>query len=101
MDKLGGTMKIIDREEITKRNYNQREVILLHLIENGYITNKDCNEAYGFRHLPSIIRDLKKLYGCQFDCPIQKQFNRFGQKTEFTEYHLKNREVYKCLLSQT
>ena len=94
-------MKIIDREEITKRNYNQREVILLHLIENGYITNKDCNEAYGYRHLPSIIRDLKKFYGCEFDCVMQKQLNRFQQKTEFTEYHLKNREVYRQCLYQT
>lgn len=94
-------MKFIDREEITQRNLNQREVILLHLIENGYITNKDCNEGYGYRHLPSIIRDLKKYYGCDFDCVMQKQLNRFKQKTEFTEYHLKNREVYKCLLSQT
>lgn len=91
-------MKAVDREEITRCKYNQREVILLHLLENGYITNKDCNELYGFRHLPSIIRDLKKYYGCDFDCVMQKQLNRFQQKTEFTEYRLKNREVYKqCL----
>ena len=84
-----------------QRNLNQREVILLHLIQNGYITNKDCNEGYGYRHLPSIIRDLKKFYGCKFECLMQKGLNRFKQKEEHTEYHLKNREVYKCLLSQT
>lgn len=94
-------MKFIDREEITQRNYNQREVILLHLIQNGYITNKDCNEGYGYRHLPSIIRDLKKFYGCDFDCVMQKGLNRFKQKEEHTEYHLKNREVYRQCLFQT
>ena len=88
-------MTAIEKDFITKCNLNQREVILLHLLNNGYITNKDCNELYGFRHLPSIIRDLKKYYGCDFDCVMQKQLNRFQQKTEFTEYHLKNREVYK------
>ena len=89
---------IVDKDMITRCNLNQREVILLHLVNNGMITNKDCNELYGFRHLPSIIRDLKKFYGCEFDCVTQKQVNRYKQKTEFTEYRLKNREVYReCL----
>lgn len=89
---------IVDKEMITRCNLNQREVILLHLVNNGYITNKECNEAYGYRHLPSIIRDLKKLYGCEFDCIMQKGLNRFKQKEEHTEYHLKNRGAYReCL----
>lgn len=94
-------MKALDREDIIRHKYNQKEVILLHLIENGYITNKECNEAYGFRHLPSIIRDLKKQYGAQFQTIMQKQLNRFNQKTDYVEYHLKNREVYKQCLYQT
>ena len=89
---------IVDREMITRCNLNQREVILLHLVNNGKITNKECNELYGFRHLPSIIRDLKKIYCCEFDCVTQKGLNRYKQKEEHTEYHLKNREAYReCL----
>lgn len=94
-------MKVVDREEITKKNYTQCEVILLHLLYNGYITNKECNEAYGYRHLPSIIRDLKKKYFCDFQTISQKQLNRFQQKTDYVEYHLKNREMYKCQLGMT
>lgn len=89
---------IVDRDMITRCNLNQREVILLHLINNGMITNKDCNELYGYRHLPAIIRDLKRCYGAEFETIQQKQFNRFRQKTDFVEYHLKNREVFReCL----
>lgn len=91
-------MKTISGDMITKCKLNQREVILLHLIENGSITNKECNELYGYRHLPAIIRDLKEEWGAEFETIQQKQLNRFKQKTEYVEYHLKNRERYReCL----
>lgn len=91
-------MIVVDRELIKNSNLNQREVVLLHLVKNGFITNKDCNECYGYRHLPSIIRDLKKLYGAKFDTITQKQVNRFAQKTDYVEYHLMNRGAFaKCL----
>lgn len=91
-------MTAIEKDFITKCKLTQQEVILLHLIKNGYITNKECNELYGFRHLPSIIRDLKEQWGVQFNTILQKQLNRFQQKTNYVEYHLLNREVYKqCL----
>lgn len=90
-------MQFVDREFIRRCNLNQREVILLHLVKNGYITNKDCNEGYGYRHLPAIIRDLKRYYGTNIETISQKSLNRFTQKTNFVEYHLKNREVYQCL----
>ena len=91
-------MTAIEKDFITKCNLNQQEVILLHLLKNGYITNKECNELYGYRHLPSIIRDLKEQWGARFNTIRQKQLNRFQQKTNHVEYHLINRGAFKeCL----
>lgn len=39
---------------------SQEDRILFHLIINGKISNKECNELYGFRHLSSVIRYLRK-----------------------------------------
>lgn len=41
-------------------NLSQEDTILLHLINNNTICNKECNEIYGFKHLPSVIRYLRK-----------------------------------------
>ena len=91
-------MKIIDREQIERQKLNQQEVILLHLLYNGFITNKDCNECYGFRHLPSIIRNLKEDWGVTFDTIKQKSLNRYKQKTGFVEYPISNPLIYRGLL---
>lgn len=44
----------------SQKNMSQEDVILLHLIKHGKISNKDCNNIYGFTHLPSVIRYLRK-----------------------------------------
>ena len=91
--------KRISRDYVTQRNLTQMQVILLHFTfcENA-ITNKLCRDLYGYCHLPSIVRDLKKFYGCEFGDYMQKGLNRFLQKEEHKTYFLKNREVYKqCL----
>ena len=88
-------MRAVDKKRIEDKKLNQREVILLHLLYNGMITNKDCNECYGYRHLPSIIRDLKEEYGVEIQTLKQKGLSRFKQKTEFVEYHITNPQVYR------
>lgn len=91
-------MRIVDKERIERQKLNQQEVILIHLLYNGYITNKDCNECYGYRHLPSIIRDLKKNWYVTFDTIEQKSLNRYKQKTEYVEYHITNPQLYRELI---
>lgn len=91
-------MKVIPKTQIETQNLNQQEVILLHLLYNGYITNKDCNECYGYRHLPSIIRNLKKYWSVQFKTYGQKSLNRYKQKTDYVEYHIQNPSMYKELI---
>lgn len=90
----------IQKELVKTKNLTQNEVILLHLLKNGFITNKQASDNYGYHHLPGIIRVLKKMYGCRFENVRQKEmFNRFSQKTEYDEYHLRNREEIRKLLN--
>lgn len=91
-------VKYLSNKAITDKKLTQKEVILLHLLDNGYITNKQASDNYGYHHLPSIIRDLKKEYNCEFENIRQKSLNRFKQGTEYDEYHLKNKEEIKRLL---
>ncbi len=82
----------LKKEFIEKNKLTQNEVVLLHLIKNGYITNKQASDNYGFHYLPGIIRNLKVMYGCKFENVKQiNVLNRYNQKTEFEEYHLKNK----------
>ena len=83
----------VDKNLIKQKKLTQNEVVLLHLLKNDYITNKQASDNYGYHHLPSIIRNLKKLYNCKFKNIRQKEiFNRFSQKTEYDEYHFVNKE---------
>lgn len=83
----------IEKELVKQKKLTQNEVILLHLLKNGFITNKQASDNYGYHHLPGIIRNLKKMYNCKFKNIRQKEiFNRFSQKTEYDEYHLTNKE---------
>lgn len=89
----------LEKRFIEENKLTQNEVVLLHLIKNDYITNKQASDNYGFHHLPGIIRNLKVLYGCKFENIKQRNvFNRYKQKTEFDEYHLKNRTQIQEIL---
>ena len=95
-------IKVINPDIIEQKNLNQQEVILLHLLNIGFITNKICQEAYGYIHGPKIIANLKKNYGAQIKTYKQKGLNilnRYKQKTEFVEYHLENAQFYKEVLN--
>lgn len=95
-------IKVINPDIIEQKNLTQQEVILLHLVNIGGVTNKICNEGYGYRHTPKIIENLKKNYGAQITTYRQKGLNilnRYKQKTEFVEYRLENAQFYKEVLN--
>lgn len=56
-----------------KRIYN-------HLIKEGTITNAQAHNLYGIRHLPAVIRDIKKIYNIMIFDWSAKGKNRFGEK---------------------
>ena len=66
---------------------SQEDRILLHLINNGKISNKECNEIYGFRHLPSVIRYLRKR-NIKITSEPRNGDNRFGGKVYWVDYTL-------------
>ena len=67
----------------SQKNMSQEDVILLHLIKHGKISNKECNNIYGFTHLPSVIRYLRKIVN---DPHYGK--NRFGGNVYWVDYVL-------------
>lgn len=92
------TIKVINPDLIEQLNLTQLEVILLHLLNIGAITNKISNEGYGYRHIPKIIETLKKRYGAEIKTYKQKGLNiqnRYKQKTEFVEYNLENPQIFR------
>ncbi|GEM_PF-2116866 len=66
---------------------SQEDRILLHLINNGKISNKECNEIYGFRHLPSVIRYLRKR-NIKITSEQRSGSNRFGGNVYWVDYTL-------------
>jgi hypothetical protein len=68
---------------------SQAERIYNHLQEHGFITNAQSNEIYGFRHLPAIIRDIKKKYGVEIETKNITGCNRFGDRVWWKKYILK------------
>ncbi len=66
---------------------SQEDRILLHLINNGKISNAECNEIYGFRHLPSVIRYLRKR-GIKIPSIQKHGDNRFGGRVYWVDYTL-------------
>lgn len=81
----------VSKEFIIEHNLNQAQIILFHLFKNNFITNSLAHNAYGIRHLPARIRDLKEGYGCRFKNISQKDMlNRYKHKTDYDEYHLEN-----------
>jgi len=70
-----------------QNNMSQEDRVLFHLIINGKICNKECNELYGFRHLPSIIRYLRKR-NINIKNKQNTSKNRFGKKVYWVDYIL-------------
>lgn len=83
--KLGWTLKT----HIKENKFSQDEIILAHLLGFGTVTNAECSDTYGFRHLPSIIQIIEEKIrpGVVNSIPKQGE-NRFGEKTTYHEYSL-------------
>lgn len=69
---------------------SQAERVYNHLQVFGFITNAQAHEMYGIRHLPSVIRDIKKKYNVEFEENERVTgVNRFGEKVWWDRYRLK------------
>lgn len=67
---------------------SQSERIYAHLQVFGSITNAQAHDNYGIRHLPSVIRDIKKIYGIPIYFWWDKGKNRFNEECKWKVYCL-------------
>lgn len=67
---------------------SQSERIYTHLRIFGTITNAQAHNDYGIRHLPSVIRDIKKKYGVEITTKWETGTNRFNEKCRWEVYSL-------------
>lgn len=67
---------------------SQLERVYAHLEVFGTITNAQAHEMYGIRHLPSVIRDIKKRKNATITTEWTEGKNRFGEKCRWEIYKL-------------
>lgn len=68
---------------------SQHTRILAHLKIFKTITNLQAHEQYGIRHLPAVIRDIKKYNpSVVITDHIENGQNRFGEKCWWKVYEL-------------
>lgn len=71
---------------------SQSERIYNHLQIFGTITNAQAHNDYGIRHLPSVIRDIKKKYGVEISTKWESGKNRFNEKCRWEVYSLNEKK---------
>jgi len=91
----GGEYKLSDRviKFVKENKYSQDEIVLAHILAFGFITNKECNELYGFRHLPSIIQTIEKKIekdGKAIKTTPKDGESRFGKARPYFEYSVES-----------
>ena len=74
-------------------NLTQKARVLRHLRDFGSITSWESFTEYGITRLSAIIYNLKHIDGYDFDEEWQTRINRYGEKTSFKKYILKEREA--------
>lgn len=72
-----------------KEKLTQADRVLRHLQKYGSITSLESFKEYGVSRLSAIIFNLKQA-NYQFEEEWITQKNRYGEKTTFKKYILKN-----------
>lgn len=68
---------------------HNKERVLEYIKQNGSITSLEAIYELGVTRLSDVIFRLDKE-GYEFERETEKGKNRFGEKTHFTRYRLKN-----------
>lgn len=74
-------------------NLTQKDRVLRHLKDFGSITSWESFTEYSITRLSAIIYNLKHIDGYEFDEEWQTRINRYGEKTSFKKYILKEKEA--------
>lgn len=71
---------------------NKTKVVMLHLQEFGNITSWEAIKEYGATRLSAIIFNLRHKYDMNIISEKVDFTDRFGNKSSFAKYILKNDE---------
>lgn len=71
-----------------KKRINQCDRVLRHLREFGELSDMDALKEYGIRRLAARIGELREQ-GHAIDTQMVKGMNRYGEKTRYAVYVLK------------
>lgn len=71
----------------------QESRVLGHLKKNGTITNAQAHNLYGIRHLPSIIRNIKKHTKYSITDWWEEGVNRFSEKCRWKVYAIDEQQT--------
>lgn len=71
---------------------NKTKAILMHLEENGSITSWEAIKEYGATRLSAIIWTLRHKYNLNIISENIVFTDRFGSKSSFAKYILKNEQ---------
>lgn len=72
---------------------SQIERVYAHLQIRGSITNAEAHDLYGIRHLPSVIRGIKKKYGVSFADEWKDGKNRYSEKCHWKVYKIEQKQT--------
>lgn len=70
------------------KKMTQKDRILRHLIDYGFITSWEAFEEYGITRLSAIIYNLKHKDNLNFKDEWLCRQNRYGENTSFKKYIL-------------
>lgn len=74
---------------------NKTEKVRNHLIEKGSITSWEAIKLYGSIRLSSIIYNLRYRYNMEIESEKVKFVDRFGDKSSYARYILKENKNEK------
>lgn len=72
---------------------SQIERVYAHLQIRGSITNAEAHNLYGIRHLPSVIRDIKKKYSVNITDEWRDGENRYSEKCRWKVYKIEQKQT--------
>lgn len=84
MKEVKTNMSIRDRK-------TQEFIVLKHLKTYGAITNIEAYEMHGITRLSNVIHAMRKK-GIEIETEKQEAINRYGYKTSYAVYKLKDKE---------
>ena len=67
----------------------QKELILEYINQHGSITPMEAFSELGITKLATVVSDLRRHDGIEFEKELEKSLNRFGKPVHYMRYSLR------------